>query len=373
MKFAAIALATTLAAAQEWPLDAKENGEINTVAQDAALGYAHTWKESKQVLARRAAGLTAEALPDAFTWGDHNGKNYLTMSRNQHIPQYCGSCWAHGSISALGDRIKIKRNATGIDINLSVQHVLNCNGGGSCHGGSVSGPYQWITGLSGATGRGVSYETSQPYMACSEESKEGLCPGAKWDCTPENTARTCSTFVAGGGHCSAIAQYPHATISDHGSVSGADKMAEEIFTNGPIACGIDAAKILNYQTGISTERGGGVDHVISVVGWGKDTNATSPTSGKQYWIVRNSWGEYYGEMGYNFVEKGNNALSLESQCVWATVESFTDKGNQVHCFEGGENCEPIQNGYSCTKTLLGHKCEKDPFGTQSESDCKAAC
>lgn len=60
--------------------------------------------------------------------------NYLTMSRNQHIPQYCGSCWAHGSVSALGDRIKIARNAQGIDVNLAVQHILNCGGVGSCHG-----------------------------------------------------------------------------------------------------------------------------------------------------------------------------------------------------------------------------------------------
>jgi len=35
---------------------------------------------------------------------------------------------AHGSLSALADRIKIARNASlgGDDINLSVQHVLNC-------------------------------------------------------------------------------------------------------------------------------------------------------------------------------------------------------------------------------------------------------
>jgi len=295
------------------------------------------------------------------------------MSRNQHIPQYCGSCWAHGSISALGDRIKIKRNASGIDINLSVQHVLNCNGGGSCHGGSVPGPYQWIKGLSGATGRGISYETSQPYIA-SSESKEGLCKGQDWSCTPLNVARTCSTFPP-AGKCSAIAQYPHATIADYGSISGAAKMAQEIYTNGPIACGIDASAILDYDgTSISTKRGGMTDHVISVVGWNTDTNATSPTHGMEYWIVRNSWGEYYGDMGYNYVEKGNNALDLESQCVWATVEIFTDNGNQVHCFEGGENCQPIADGYSCTEGVFGRKkCEKDNFGTQSKSQCEANC
>ena len=63
-----------------------------------------------------------------------------TMSRNQHIPQYCGACWAHGAVSALGDRIKIARGGKGIDINVAVQHILNCANVGSCHGGSVDGP-----------------------------------------------------------------------------------------------------------------------------------------------------------------------------------------------------------------------------------------
>ena len=81
------------------------------------------------------------------------------MSRNQHIPQYCGSCWAHGSVSALADRVKIARKGQGIDFNPSVQHILNCHGGGSCHGGSVDGPYQWLHKLS-KEGKGISLETS---------------------------------------------------------------------------------------------------------------------------------------------------------------------------------------------------------------------
>merc|ERR1712147_178783 len=78
--------------------------------------------------------------PSDFTWCNKDGVNYCTASLNQHIPQYCGSCWAHGSVSALQDRVKIARDGQGPDVILSVQQLLNCGDAGSCHGGSVDGP-----------------------------------------------------------------------------------------------------------------------------------------------------------------------------------------------------------------------------------------
>lgn len=68
------------------------------------------------------------------------------------------------------------------------------------------------------------------------------------------------------------------------------------------------------------------------VGWGYDD-----ASAKQYWLVRNSWGEFWGEMGYLYVETGKNYLNLESQCSWATLGHFTEEN--FPCYEGGENCQ----------------------------------
>jgi len=312
-------------------LVAARPSEVWTKEQEAAAGIV----ANNYTSPRPQDTLSSEALPDSFDWGNKDGVNYLTMSRNQHIPQYCGSCWAHGSVSALGDRIKIARKAKGIDINLSVQHMLNCGGVGSCHGGSVIGPYQWIHGITQSTGSGISYETSNPYLACSSESDEGLCGGGDWSCTSMNIARTCSTFSSSGGKCVGLKMYPNATVTEYGSISGADAMAKEIYARGPIACGIDAAPILKYTGGISSLAGESVDHVISVTGWGTD-----PASGKQYWNVRNSWGEYWGEMGYIRVEKGNNALHLEDECAWAVPGDFTEgPAGNYPCNEGGENCQ----------------------------------
>merc|ERR1711865_734787 len=275
--------------------------------------------------------LPTGAFPDNFDWCNKDGVNYCTASLNQHIPQYCGSCWAHGAISALQDRIKMDRimaNATGDDVQLSVQHVLNCGNAGSCHGGSHHATYEWIQTIGDETGSGVSYFTGQPYMACSKDSDEGLCPSADWTCNALNVARTCGTF---GQECVGLSQYPNATLSEHGSITGADAMMKEIYNRGPIACTIAADDIRDYESGIASG-GGWTDHVVSVVGWGTDAQEGL------YWIVRNSWGEYWGEAGFVRVKSG--ALSLEESCVWATPGVFTapEFDNQYHCHENGNNC-----------------------------------
>jgi cathepsin X len=311
------------------------SGRINEVwnrTQTEAAGI--VWRGNKtNPSSHELLDVNVEDLPADFDWRNKDGINYCTMSRNQHIPQYCGSCWAHGSVSALGDRVKIARGGKGIDINLAVQHVLNCGNVGSCHGGSVDGPYQWLHDISEKTGAGISYETSNPYMACSSESEEGFCPNQKWDCSAQNVARTCSTFPP-EGKCSGLDHYPNVTIDDYGSISGKNALMKEIYARGPISCGIDAQPILKYTGGISKAVGFGTDHVISVVGWG-----TGPAGAfgkpEQYWIVRNSWGEYWGEMGYIRVAFGH--LAVESQCAWATVKSYTEVN--YPCYEGGENCQ----------------------------------
>jgi len=86
----------------------------------------------------------ANDLPANVDWRDKDGKNWLTWNKNQHIPRYCGSCWAQGTTSSIADRFQI---LTGLGqaspVGLNAQVVVNCQAGGSCNGGDPAVVYEW--------------------------------------------------------------------------------------------------------------------------------------------------------------------------------------------------------------------------------------
>lgn len=142
------------------------------------------------------------------------------------------------------------------------QYILNCGDAGSCYGGSQSGVYSFIQ-QSGF----VPYDTCQPYIACSADSNEGFCARVDTSCSAMNTCRTCfpvpidnatartaagvgegvSTGAASAGECASVGAFPNASVAEHGSVVGEQAMLAELYARGPIACGVDADPLHDYQ------------------------------------------------------------------------------------------------------------------------------
>ena len=86
-------------------------------------------------------------LPETYIWNNVNNTNYLTNIRNQHVPQYCGSCWAHAATSVLSDRIKIARQAAWPDVNVAPQMLISCDMEATdegCHGGLPIVAFDWM-------------------------------------------------------------------------------------------------------------------------------------------------------------------------------------------------------------------------------------
>ncbi len=96
------------------------------------------------------------------------------------------------------------------------------------------------------------------------------------------------------------------TVGEYGVVLGEEDMIDEIYRRGPISCEIAVTQELeDYKGGIFVDHTGrkGLDHDISVTGWGEE-------NGTKYWIIRNSWGSYWGEGGNFRLIRGTDNLGI---------------------------------------------------------------
>jgi cathepsin X len=284
--------------------------------------------EVVRAAATRGWGLPAPppagGLPTDWDWRNVSGTNLVTSNLNQHLPIYCGSCWAHGALSSVADRIKIARRGAWPDVVLSVQAVLNCGqSAGTCDGGDDAAVYDYMASA------GVPDMTCQAYAA------------TDFACAADGSA-VCKTCPPGGVPCEVIRAAPARTdrgggaytnwkVGAHNGVSGEAAMMAEIYARGPISCGIDAGPIENYTSGIFMDTGDtAIDHIISVAGWGVDAG-----TGVKFWHVRNSWGTPWGERGWLRLQRGVNALGVESACNWA-VPIMPTAGVAAELDAGGE-------------------------------------
>jgi hypothetical protein len=94
----------------------------------------------------------------------------------------------------------------------------------------------------------------------------------------------------------AVANYPKITLSEFGSAYGDEAIMSEIYARGPVAANINAECIETYTGGIAPYdncKPNLNNHVIQLNGWGTE-------NGTDYWIGRNSWGTYWGELWFLF-------------------------------------------------------------------------
>jgi len=202
--------------------------------------------------------MSGKELPTRKDWREEG--EVVTPTKDQGS---CGSCWAFSAAETFESHLAIQ---TGTKVQkLSPQQIVSCapnpdqcGGSGGCDGSTQPLAFDYTKTA------GLTTESNYPYTA-----RTGTCDTSKIAPVAHN-----------GGHTVLPVNDYNALMDAVGNV-------------GPVAISI-AASGFAFQF-----YGGGVlsncndyvmDHAVQLVGYGTD-------SGKDYWLVRNSWGNW-GEGGY---------------------------------------------------------------------------
>lgn len=232
----------------------------------------------------------------------------------------CGSCWAFGSTESFEDRACV---ATGNDIEYSTEDTTACCTGFlcgmsmGCNGGQPSSALDWMTRSGVVTGGDFtdigSGSSCKPYslQPCAHHvppsTKYPACPSDEYP-TPQ-CKKTCSE-----------GSYPKDYKADKVkgskafSIDGVQKIMSDIVTNGPVACAFTVyADFPTYKSGVYKHTSGQAlgGHAVEIIGFGVD-------SGTDYWLVKNSWNEEWGNGGTFKILRGSNECGIESDVAGVT-------------------------------------------------------
>ncbi|XP_063039889.1 procathepsin L-like [Engraulis encrasicolus] len=217
----------------------------------------------------------AAVLPATVDWRQ---KGCVQRVKDQH---QCGSCWAFAAIAVLESHTCIEH---GYLPSLSEQQLLDCSrgyGNHGCHGGWEAAAFDYVR-----DNGGIDTDEAYPY-----EAKDAYCRFK-----PSGVGALCHGHV----------ELPY---------GNEEALKETVAFVGPVAVAINAGRpsFQHYVSGIYNDPHCSktiTNHVVLIVGYGTE-------DGKDYWLVKNSWGAHWGDHGYLKMSRNQN-----NQCGVASYATY---------------------------------------------------
>ncbi|XP_017120733.1 procathepsin L [Drosophila elegans] len=240
-------------------------------------GYLRLLKSNVEDSADNIAEIVGSPLmanvPESLDW---RSKGFITPSQNQ---QSCGSCYAFSIAESIGGQV-FKR--TGKILSLSEQQIVDCSvshGNQGCVGGSLRNTLTYL------------------------QSTGGIMRAADY------------AYVGKKGRCQFVSDLSVVNVTSWAILPVHDEQAIQAAVThiGPVAISINATPktFQLYSDGIYDDvqcSSASVNHAMLIIGFGKD-----------YWILKNWWGELWGESGYMRIRKGVNMCGIANYAAYAIV------------------------------------------------------
>nr|ABJ89815.1 putative cathepsin L preprotein [Clonorchis sinensis] len=247
----------------------KTNSEL-----DVLRGFRHSSKASRS----GSQYIPFDAAPPAEV--DWRTKGAVTPVKNQGD---CGSCWAFSATGGIEGQHYL---ATGKLVSLSEQQLVDCSSSNDgCDGGLMDLAFEYVK-----EHKGIDTEVHYPYVS-------------------GNTGYA--------RQCSFDPKYAAVNVTGYVDIPEGQELLlqQAVGFHGPISVGINAGlpSFMAYESGIYSDHRCNphdLDHGVLVVGYGVD-------NGVPYWLIKNSWGEDWGENGYVRILRNHNNL-----CGVATMASY---------------------------------------------------
>lgn len=219
----------------------------------------------------------------------------------------CSAGYAFATSSVVAERLCMSTNGLFNDL-LSAQDMISCSKRTSkCASGNIDMAWNQIRD------NGLVDSHCFPYSSSSGEVPE----------------------------CSQKCEQPGYKVTSVCATAGEGGIMREIKNYGPVVGVIQLySDFLTYKSGIyephiSARRIPGAQ-AVEIVGWGVDDKEV------QYWIIKNSWGETWGEQGYAYIKKGVKDLGLEDFVLTASPtvpEKLTQQADGEDQFESLDEVE----------------------------------
>jgi cathepsin L len=240
-------------------------------------GFQAGLKKQNKVADLTPAQMEAAAAVGPMDSLDWRTKGAVTPIKDQG---QCGSCWSFSATGSIEGAVFLKTSQL---ISLSEQQLMDCSvpeGDQSCEGGLMDDAFQFVL-----DNKGICAEADYPYVAKDEACK-----------------KTCKTV-------STITSFVDVPTDPTNPKNETALMAAVMI--GPVSIAIEADQpVFQLYTGgviTSTACGTNLDHGVLIVGFGTDASTNV-----DYWLVKNSWGNKWGESGYVRLARNQNECGLNS-------------------------------------------------------------